>query len=111
MAGEVVAIDGKSLSGTRQAGQKSIVPMVSAWGSGNNLALGQRKVDDQSNEITAIPKLLVTLERSVAVGCQNAIAEKIVAKNANYVLALKENQGHMKGKRFKAGWDHSYLLN
>jgi predicted transposase YbfD/YdcC len=100
-AGEVVAIDGKSLSGTRQSGQKAIVHMVSAWASANNLVLGQRKVDDKSNEITAIPKLLDALELRGAVvtidaiGCQKLIAGKIVEKKADYVLAVKENQGHL----------------
>jgi hypothetical protein len=57
-AGEVVAIDGKTLCGTREQGKKQLVHMVSAWAEGNGLVLGQRKVDDKSNEITAIPKLL-----------------------------------------------------
>ena len=96
-AGEVVAIDGKALKGTRQAG-KALVHMVSAWANSNNLVLGQRKVDDKSNEITAIPKLLQALELGGtvvtidALGCQKAIAEKIVDKKADYILAVKENQ-------------------
>ena len=53
-AGEVVAIDGKTLCGTREVGKKQLVHMVSAWASANNLVLGQRKVDEKSNEITAI---------------------------------------------------------
>jgi hypothetical protein len=61
-AGEVVAIDGKSLRGTRRADGKPIVHMVSAWASSNNLVLGQRKADDKSNEITAIPQLVDALE-------------------------------------------------
>jgi predicted transposase YbfD/YdcC len=74
--GEVVAIDGKTLCGTREAGKKTLVHMVSAWASANNLVLAQRKVDDKSNEITAIPKLLAALELSGtvvtidAMGCQ-----------------------------------------
>jgi len=97
-AGEVVAIDGKTLCGSRQSGKKQLVHMVSAWASANNLVLGQRKVDDKSNEITAIPKLLDALELNKtvvtidAMGCQKAIAEKIVIKQADYILAVKENQ-------------------
>lgn len=100
-AGEVVAIDGKALCGSRQPGQKAVVHMVSAWASANNLVLGQRKVDDKSNEITAIPKLLEALELSGtvvtidAMGCQKTIAEKIVDKKADYILAVKDNQGHL----------------
>jgi predicted transposase YbfD/YdcC len=97
-AGEVVAIDGKTLCGTRQAGKKQLVHMVSAWAGANNLVLGQRKVDEKSNEITAIPKLLDALELSGtvvtidAMGCQRQIAAKIVEKKADYILAVKENQ-------------------
>jgi len=98
-AGEVVAIDGKTLRGTREGGKKTLVHMVSAWASANNLVLAQRKVDEKSNEITAIPKLLDALELSGtvvtidAMGCQRSIAEKIVEKEADYILAVKENQG------------------
>src|ERR1039458_5670477 len=97
-AGEVVAIDGKTLCGTRETGKKQLVHMVSAWAESNGLVLGQRKVDEKSNEITAIPKLLAALELAGAVvtidamGCQRAIAEKIVDKKADYILAVKENQ-------------------
>lgn len=99
--GEVVAIDGKSLRGSGTTAGKPIVHMVSAWASANNLVLGQRKVDDKSNEITAIPKLLEALELSGtvvtidAMGCQKTIAEKIVDKKADYILAVKDNQGHL----------------
>lgn len=97
-AGEVVAIDGKALKGSRKAGNKGMVHMVSAWANANNLVLAQRKVDDKSNEITAIPKLLEALELSGtvvtidAMGCQRIIAEKIVDKKADYILAVKDNQ-------------------
>ena len=105
-AGEVVAIDGKTLRGASEPSKKgpdkkAIVHMVSAWANTNCLVLGQRRVDEKSNEITAIPKLLEALELSGtvvtidALGCQRAIAEKIVAKNADYILAVKENQGHL----------------
>jgi predicted transposase YbfD/YdcC len=100
-AGEVVAIDGKALCGTREPGTKAIVHMVSAWAEGNGLVLGQRKVDEKSNEITAIPKLLDALALSGtvvtidAMGCQRSIAAKIVAKQADYILAVKDNQGSL----------------
>ncbi|MDR1557315.1 MAG: ISAs1 family transposase [Tannerellaceae bacterium] len=99
--GEVVAIDGKSMRGTREQGNKSIVHMVSAWTQENHIALGQVKVDEKSNEITAIPQLLdllvlkgciVTID---AMGCQRDIAAKIVDKEAHYILALKGNQGNL----------------
>ena len=64
--GEVVNIDGKTLCGSRDRGKKSIVYMVSAWAGMNNIVLGQLKVADKSNEITAIPELLKML---VLKGC------------------------------------------
>ena len=82
-AGEVVAIDGKALCGTRQSGNKAIVHMVSAWAESNGLVLGQRKVDEKSNEITAIPKLLEALELSGtvvtidAMGCQKTSPRRL----------------------------------
>jgi predicted transposase YbfD/YdcC len=100
-AGEVVAIDGKALCGSRESGKKTLVHMVSAWAEGNGLVLAQRKVEEKSNEITAIPKLLEALELAGtvvtidAMGCQKTIAEKIVGKKADYILAVKENQGHL----------------
>jgi predicted transposase YbfD/YdcC len=97
-AGEVVAIDGKTLCGTRETGKKKLVHMVSAWAEGNGLVLAQRKVEEKSNEITAIPKLLEALELAGAVvtidamGCQREIAARITEKKADYVLAVKDNQ-------------------
>jgi len=75
--------------------------MVSAWSNENNLVLGQVKTEEKSNELTAIPTLLdlLVLEGAIitidAMGCQTAIAEKIVHQQADYVLAVKENQGHL----------------
>jgi predicted transposase YbfD/YdcC len=99
--GEVVSIDGKAIRGSRQAGNKAIVHMVSAWANTNHLVLAQRRVDDKSNEITAIPKLLQVLELSGtvvtidAIGCQRSIAQQIIARKADYILAVKENQKHL----------------
>ena len=95
---QVVAIDGKTIRGAKSKGIKSPVHMVSAWACENNLVLGQVKVSDKSNEITAIPELLdiLSLESSIitidAMGCQTAIAEKIISKDADYILAVKGNQ-------------------
>ena len=97
---QVVAIDGKQSRRThdRRAG-KAAVSMVSAWARDNGLVLGQVKVADHSNEITAIPELLRILEISGcivtidAIGCQTEIASQIVEKGADYVLAVKGNQG------------------
>src|ERR1039458_5788106 len=100
-AGEGGGIDGKALCGSRESGKKMLVHMVSAWAEGNGLVLAQRRVDEKSNEITAIPKLLDALELTGtvvtidAMGCQRSIAEKIAAKKADYILAVKENQGQL----------------
>jgi len=98
--GEVVAIDGKTLrrSFDRAVG-KSAIHMVSAWASANRVVLGQQKVDEKSNEITAIPALLQLLELKGcivtidAMGCQKAIAQTIIKQEADYVLTLKANHG------------------
>lgn len=98
--GEVVAIDGKTLrrSFDRATG-KGAIHMVSAWASVNRLVLGQQKVDEKSNEITAIPALLQLLDLKGcivtidAMGCQKAIARAIVEQEADYVLTLKANHG------------------
>ena len=97
--GQVVAIDGKTLRRSHDGvAGKSAIHMVSAWASVNRLILGQTKVDERSNEITAIPELLSTLDVSGctvtidAMGCQKGIATTIIDQGADYVLALKENQ-------------------
>ena len=100
LAGSVVAIDGKTVrhSFDRAAG-KAAIHMVSAWASSHHLVLGQVKVDDKSNEIVAIPQLLKMLELGGtivtidAMGCQKEIAARIHDQGADYVLALKGNQG------------------
>lgn len=99
---QVVAIDGKKLrrSHDRTLG-KGAIAMVSAWATANRLVLGQRKVKDKSNEITAIPQLLRLLELAGcivtidAMGCQTEIVETIVQQNADYLVAVKENQGQL----------------
>jgi predicted transposase YbfD/YdcC len=97
--GQVVAIDGKTLRRSFDtASGKAAIHMVSAWATANHISLGQIVVDEKSNEITAIPKLLEMLELSGALvtidamGCQREIAEQIIASGADYVLAVKENQ-------------------
>jgi predicted transposase YbfD/YdcC len=100
--GQVVAIDGKMVrrSQDKRLGRGAI-DMVSAWASANRLVLAQRKVDEKSNEITAIPALLqvLALEGCIvtidAIGCQSEIAAAIVEQGADYVLQLKENQPHL----------------
>ena len=99
---ETIAVDGKTLAGSKDGEiRKKGVHVVSAWANHNNLILGQLKVDEKSNEITAIPKLLdlldikgctVTID---AMGTQKEIAKKIVAGEADYILGLKGNQGNL----------------
>jgi len=95
-----IAIDGKTLRGSAGAGLGPL-HLVSAWATQYHLSLGQVAVDAKSNEITAIPELLELLELHGAVvsidamGCQKAIAEKIVQKGGDYVLAVKDNQEHL----------------
>lgn len=93
----VVALDGKTVRGSRSA-KSSGIHMVNAWATEAGLALGQKKVDAQSNEITAILELLGTLEiqgclvTADAMSCQKPIAAKIQKKGADYLLAVKKNQ-------------------
>lgn len=99
--GQVIAIDGKTLCGAKSNGKKSSIHMVSAWACQNNLVLGQVRTAAKSNEITAIPELLDILDVKQttitidAMGTQKEIAAKIVAKQANYILAVKENQAQL----------------
>jgi predicted transposase YbfD/YdcC len=97
--GQIIAIDGKTLRRSFDAASnKAAIHMVSAWATANSISLGQVIVDEKSNEITAIPKLLKMLEISGclvtidAMGCQTEIAQQIVAGGADYVLAVKGNQ-------------------
>jgi predicted transposase YbfD/YdcC len=100
--GQVIAVDGKTLRQSyERAESKAAIHMVSAWATANRLVLGQCKVDEKSNEITAIPQLLRMLEISGcvvtidAMGTQKAIAQLIVERAGEYVLALKGNQGKL----------------
>jgi predicted transposase YbfD/YdcC len=94
---EIVALDGKALRRAIHQDQ-NIKYIVSAWAEGNGLVLGQLKVADKSNEITAVPHLLRVLELRGcivtidAMGCQKKIAREIIEADADYVLALKGNQ-------------------
>jgi predicted transposase YbfD/YdcC len=97
--GEIVAIDGKQLRGSHDDYLgKNAIYMVSAWAEANELVLGQRKVDDKSNEITAIPELLkiLSLEGCIvtidAIGTQTKIAKTIIDAGADYLLSVKDNQ-------------------
>jgi predicted transposase YbfD/YdcC len=99
---QVIAIDGKSLRRSfDRAKGKSALHLVHAWATANHLLLGQVAVDEKSNEITAIPKLLKLLELSGAIvtidalGCQKEIARTIREEGADYVLALKANHEHL----------------
>jgi predicted transposase YbfD/YdcC len=98
LGGEVVALDGKSVRRALNRGEDFRV-IVSAWATESGLLLGQRKVRDKSNEITVMPELLQALElagcivTADAMHCQKNIAKEIIEADADYVLALKGNQG------------------
>jgi predicted transposase YbfD/YdcC len=96
---EIIALDGKTLRGSGNKMQdKSALHLVSAWAAKNRMMLAQVKTAEKSNEITAIPKLLkmIAIQNSIitidAMGCQTKITKQILKQEADYVLALKENQ-------------------
>jgi predicted transposase YbfD/YdcC len=100
---EVIAIDGKtSRRSYQKKGSKEAIHIVSAFAARQRIVLGQVKVDEKSNEIVAIPALLdmMTIEGAVvtidAMGCQRNVAAKIIEKKADYILALKGNQGTLR---------------
>lgn len=101
--GQVVALDGKTSRGShdKSIGKKAI-HLVNAWACENGIALGQRKVDGKTNEITAIPELLRLLDVSGcivtidAMGCQTKIAQTIRDEKADYILCVKDNQSKLK---------------
>jgi predicted transposase YbfD/YdcC len=97
-----IAVDGKTLRHSFDtAAAQSPIHMVSAWASGLRLVLGQVKVDDKSNEITAVPALLGLLDSkgcivtTDAMSCQKAIAAQIIRQEGDYILAVKDNQPHL----------------
>jgi predicted transposase YbfD/YdcC len=97
-----IPIDGKTVRRSgRRGGGLAPLHLVSAWAGANHVSLGQVAVDDKSNEITAIPRLLALLDLSGALvtidamGCQKEIAAKIVQGGGDYILAVKENQPHL----------------
>ena len=97
----VIAIDGKTVRRSKGV-DKDAIHMVSAFAARQRLVMGQVKVADKANEIVAIPRLLdmLAIEGAVvtidAMGCQRAIAQKVVDRKANYILALKGNQGRLR---------------
>jgi len=102
MGDYIVAIDGKTMRGAyTDEDKKSPIHIVSAWASENGMVLGQVKTNEKSNEITAIPELLdlLTVKDCIitidAMGTQIKIAEKIIEKKADYVLALEGNQKNL----------------
>ena len=114
-AGQVIAIDGKTLRRSHDHRKgKAALHLVSAWATANRLVLGQVATDAKSNEITAIPELLRLLDLQGcivtidAAGTQTAIAEQIVDRGADYVLALKGNhKGLAEDVRRLFEWAHS----
>ena len=95
-----IAIDGKTLRGSGSA-KLGPLHLVSAWATAQRLSLGQVAVDEKSNEITAIPELLELLDLKGALvtidamGCQKAIAQKIIDQGGDYILTVKDNQEHL----------------
>ena len=98
-SGEQIAIDGKTLRHSYdRGGSKGAIHMVSAWANEQRLVLAQGKVDEKSNEITAIPELLRVLGCLVtidAMGTQTIIAQQIIEGGGDYILSLKGNQGNL----------------
>ena len=101
--GQVVPIDGKTLRRSYDRhSNRAAIEMVSAWATENHLVLGQVRVEEDSNEITAIAPLLALLDVSGcivsvdAIGCQQEVASEVIRRRADYVLALKANQRHLR---------------
>ncbi len=99
---EIIAVDGKQLRRSHdKSNGKAAIHMVSAWATSNRLVLGQVKVDEKSNEISALPELLSRLDLHGclvtidAMGCQVDIAEQIIDQGGDYLFALKGNQSNL----------------
>ncbi len=115
--GEVLAVDGKTLRRSKDGALgTAAIEMVSVWASENNLVLAQDKIEETTNEITAIPQLLrlLDLEGCVvtidAIGCQTEIAETILDQGADYVLAVKDNQATLR-EDVQAAFEHTGRFN
>lgn len=111
--GEVIAIDGKSLRGTvDKSRRQGLINMVSDFSPTNQVVLGQVKTADKSNEITVIPELLELLNirgclvSIDAMGCQKAIAKKVINRDADYLLSVKSNQPSL-----EAAFDNYFKLD
>lgn len=109
--GEIIAIDGKNIRGSRKKGEHSGISMINAWACENKLSLGCIKVEDGSNEIVGISKMLdylnikkctITID---AIGCQTKIADKIIDKGGNYILCVKNNQKRLR-ESIESHFDH-----
>jgi predicted transposase YbfD/YdcC len=116
-SGEVIAIDGKTVKGSyNKSKDQQAIHMVNAFATANGVCLAQSKVNEKTNEITEIPKLLELLDIAGclitidAMGCQRKIAQKIVDKSADYLLAVKGNQGSLE-KAFDDYYRPSMLEN
>lgn len=103
ITGEVVAVDGKQVRRSKDGTLgKAGIYMVNVWATANGLSVAQQKVDNHSNEITAIPELLRLLDIKGqiitidAIGCQTDVVEVITAQQADYVIAAKDNQGTLR---------------
>ncbi|MGN1085442.1 MAG: ISAs1 family transposase, partial [Porcipelethomonas sp.] len=94
---EIISLDGKTICGSREDNY-SFIHVVSAWANKTGIVLGQMRVDEKSNEITAVPQLLDLIEvencvfTSDAMSCQKKTLEKIISKHCDYVICLKGNQ-------------------
>lgn len=116
VASDILSLDGKTI---RNSGTEKALHIVSAWCHNNQMVFGQEKVDSKSNEITAIPKLLETLDLQDkvitidAMGAQRAICSQIVDAGGDYVISLKGNQGtlHEDVKRYLEDSQNHQLIN